>query len=213
MNYPYSDFMKNTVAKITAHSSRPDEIRALADAKQDGYGNDTEGRIYPAMFGGLSGACSTLRYDISTLTLESFADGVRRLERIVSALESIGVNLDEEDIVALEGIARNYGEPNRDDLRDALNTATTEWREEQRENEQAHAIEALIAAGFALDDLDGETWTRGDLRVTIECVHPAESMYRWEAAGCAQNQYAYIDSGKSGDFHRLIHLIGAEVKA
>lgn len=144
-----------------------------------------------------------------------------RLERIVSALESIGVNLDETDIEALEVLAGNgrheYGMM-REDLAEAINNSIGEVQEESREREQEQAIEALAVAGFVLDDEDGETWTRDDVTVKIEYVHPAESTYRWEYhkwdsihGGPGFNKQFTI--GKSGDFHRLMALIGkTEVK-
>ena len=100
-------------------------------------------------------------------------------------------------------------------MREAINSATHEWQEEAREQEQERAIDALTAAGFVLDDEDGETWTRGPERAVIEILLPAESTYRWsyESQDNGTHPLYRYEEGKSGDFHRLIALIGAEVKA
>lgn len=45
------------------------------------------------MFGGLSAACLTLKWEMGDIG--HYALAVRRLERIVNALESIGVNTEE----------------------------------------------------------------------------------------------------------------------
>lgn len=141
-------------------------------------------------------------------SIRSIAGEVGRLERIVSALESIGVNLDETDVEALERIV-SAGEYSgyASQIRDEINTSIASVLEESREREQEQATEALAAAGFVVDDEDGETWTRDDVTVKIECAHPAESTYRWEympRAGYGLND----QFGKSGDFHRLMALIG-----
>lgn len=148
---------------------------------------------------------------------------IDRMRRIVSALESIGVNLDEDGIYGLELLANRAGLDDnfrleREAACHAFNAAISECLEESREREQEQAIEALAIAGFVLDDEDGETWTRDDVTVKIECVHPAESTYRWEYhkwdsihGGPGFNKQFTI--GKSGDFHRLMALIGkTEVK-
>lgn len=141
-----------------------------------------------------------------------------RLERIVSALESIGVSLDESDIEALEGIARalaGSASDMRTSIREALNQATNEWMEESREAEQESAVAALTNAGFVLDDEDGETWTKEGVTVKIECVHPAESRYKWEyeMRDSRPGKLTVMDFGVSGEFHRLLALISGEVKS
>lgn len=140
---------------------------------------------------------------------------INRLERIVHALESIGVNLDKEDIVALEWIAEEYGTTHSDRswLRDHLNKAIGEAAADMRHTEQKEAIEALARAGFVMNEDDGETWTRNDERVTIELANGRESRYRWtyESQDNGTHPLYKTDSGVSGDFHRLLALIGTEV--
>lgn len=156
-------------------------------------------------------------------TLDFLAPEINRLERIVSALESIGVNLDETDIEALERIASGAAtDPDRGMLRDSINEAIREDQEFWREHEQQSAIEALTAAGFVLNDEDGETWTRDNEMVQIELTNGRESRYKWGYAeteshkglSLATGQPATMtrlirgDSGVSGEFSRLISLIG-----
>lgn len=126
-----------------------------------------------------------------------------RNERIVNALESIGVNLDETDICALELLAKdpNYSEY-RTELYEDFNKQTAHVQDAERDHEQGQATEALAAAGFALDDEDGETWTKERVTVKVECIHPAESRYRWEY----YNGHI-CEIGVSGEFHRLLKLI------
>ncbi len=149
-----------------------------------------------------------------TIVIPSVED-MRRNQRIVSALESIGVNLDETDIEALESLASSDSyRLERDDFRTFVNNATNGIIEDGREREQEQAIDALTKVGFVLDDEDGETWTRRAEKVKIECTHPAESTYKWSYDTYQGMLEPYVfDEGKSGDFHRLLALIGqAEVK-
>lgn len=160
---------------------------------------------------------SGVKSDLSTIGF--LIPEINRLERIVSALESIGVNLDEEDIQALEGIAAIRGSGPLHDytlgtIAEHLNNAIGDWQEATREEEQENAVEALVAAGFVLDDEDGETWTKDGVTVKIECVHPAESRYKWECLHDTNNPIGTgVSSGVSGEFHRLLALIDAEVKS
>ncbi len=150
--------------------------------------------------------------------LSRYAPDINRLERIVSALESIGVNLDEEDIQGLELLRDTQGDDGadpsrweRDKLVESFNAATTDAREMEREREQENAVEVLTQAGFVLDDEDGETWTKDGVTVKIECVHPAESKYKWEWETDSPSLRGEI--GISGEFHRLLALISGEVKS
>jgi hypothetical protein len=142
-----------------------------------------------------------------------------RLERIVSALESIGVNLDEEDIHGLELLRDDQGERDecrfeREKLVGSFNAASAEAREMANEHEQEIAIEALTASGFVLDDEDGETWTKDGVTVKIECIHPGESKYKWEYENPTHTEsHLRFVCGVSGEFHRLLALIGREVKS
>lgn len=138
---------------------------------------------------------------------------INRLERIVSALESIGVNLDEEDIQGLEWIAElNRTHSERSFLRDHLNRAIRESQWDRRETEHKEAIDALTTAGFVLNDEDG-TWNKDGVTVKIELTNGRESRYKWEyerhdPKGVWQSIH---NSGVSGEFHRLLKLIGMEV--
>lgn len=141
--------------------------------------------------------------------IDSLIPEINRLERICCALESIGVNLDETDIEALELLAKdpNYSEY-RTELYEEFNKHTGHVQDTERDHEQDQATESLAAAGFVLDDEDGETWTKERTTVKIECIHPAESRYRWEY----YNGHI-CEIGVSGEFHRLMALIGkTEVK-
>jgi hypothetical protein len=146
---------------------------------------------------------------MSTVPADRIED-IHRLERIVNALESIGVNLDEEDIGAMEGIAAGGACAGRDDIRQKFNGALASWQAESRELEQESAIEALARAGFVLDAEDGETWTRGEGEtVNIELVNGRESRYKWEYETNDALAGPSLDTGVSGEFHRLLVLIGA----
>lgn len=148
--------------------------------------------------------------------IEHLIPAINRLERIVSALESIGVNLDEEDVVSLELLATlPDADYERRGLAGYINKAVTENASEARDNEQENAIASLITAGFVLNDEDGETWTRDNATVTIELTNGREYRYRWEYATGPADDFPALDdlrpiachSGVSGEFHRLLKLI------
>jgi hypothetical protein len=142
-------------------------------------------------------------------SIRSAIPEINRLERIVSALESIGVNLDETDISALELLASdpNYSQY-RAEFYEEINTRVRNVQEIERDHEQEQAIESLATSGFVLND-EEETWTRGGETVKVTCDHPAESAYKWEY----YNGHI-CEIGVSGEFHRLLALIGKkEVKA
>lgn len=132
---------------------------------------------------------------------------INRLERIVSALESIGVNLDEEDIEALEGIASDLTSGHREDMRESLNEWIGDWQQLAREREQQNAIDIMTSAGFVLNDEDGETWTRGNETVKLELTNGRESRYSWTYGFYHEDDDIDADYGVSGEFHRLLKLI------
>ncbi len=132
---------------------------------------------------------------------------INRLERIVSALESIGVNLDETDIVALEQLAKDGNGYER--MGSSINQTIDEWQHESRDQEAWDTEEVLRKSGFVVNDEDEETWVRDGVTVKIECAHLAESKYKWSI----EQDGGGFDSGVSGEFHRLLALISGEVKS
>lgn len=96
--------------------SAPHSEEIKAKLKLDGL---NQNYVHSSMAGELRGVCMVAMWEVPTL--ESLIPEINRLERIVSALESIGVNLDEEDIVALERIASGSAtDPDRDELRQSI---------------------------------------------------------------------------------------------
>lgn len=208
VNYGHlSRQLKEFADQITTHAGRPDEIRTLADANADGYGKDGF-REYPIMFGGLAADCMKLKWEVA-LPLEHVFSAVNRLERIERALDSIGVNLDEEDIAALEIMANDDDyRRERTELRTAFNLSVGDIQDSEREAEQEQALEALAKAGFVLNDDDDETWTKDNVTVKIELIDGSKCQYRWEYESPRN-----MDSGLSGEFHRLLALIGQSVSS
>lgn len=142
-------------------------------------------------------------------TLDALIPEINRLERIERALESIGVNLDEEDIRALELLSGkdDYGFE-RKKLRLEINATIGDIQDSERELEQEQALEALAKAGFVLNDDDGETWTKDNVTIKIELIDGSKCQYRW-----AYESPRNMDSGLSGEFHRLLALIGQSVSS
>ena len=154
--------------------------------------------------------------------IESLIPEINRLERIERALESIGVNLDEEDITALELLAGkdDYGF-DRNKLRSEINATIGDIQDSERELEQEQALEALAKSGFVLNDDDGETWTKDNVTVKIELIDGSKCQYRWEYESGPEDDFPGLNdfrpirsaSGLSGEFHRLLALIGQSVSS
>ena len=209
----YTDYLKETLKRIAGAKADIGRIRTEYSTSSKGY------PCYPSMCGALEAvvrdaagnAESALRW-----TVEHIEAAEREAERIGTIFENLGIDLDEETLVTLELIgkrtydARNYeNSPYKDQRREierAISKAVADTQENEREYEHDQATDALIAAGFVHDE-ENDCFERNDERVTITLVNGRESRYMWELAGCAQNQYAYVASGKSGEFSRLLALI------
>ena len=140
-------------------------------------------------------------------------------ERLISILENIGVNLDEEDLVALELVAKRDYAPQANmqsgvretspyrDQREAIartvNRAISEVQEGERELEHDNATDALLKAGFVFDE-ERDFFVRDNDCVTVTLVNGRECRYTWEFAA---DLGATTETGKSGEFSRLLELI------
>ena len=155
-------------------------------------------------------------------TLRSLIPEIGRLERIERALTAIGVNIDEEDIGALEllTVDQSYGYE-RNKFRSEFNALIGDIQDSEREAEQEQALEALAKAGFVLNDDDGETWTKDNVTVKIELIDGSKCQYRWEYESGPEDDFPGLNdfrpirsaSGLSGEFHRLLALIGQSVSS
>ena len=211
---PYSEFLTRQLTEVSGLCVRAARI------EQD-YATANNGKpCYPSMVGALgaiAGSIAISARSASEWTADHIVPAEREAERLMAILEGLDIDLNEESLSALEAMIKNQDEY-RSEIRalsGAFQKAVCETQVTERELEQQNATEALTAAGFVLNDEDGETWQNDslNLRVTIELTNGHESRYKWEVAGCEQNQYAHVDSGVSGEFHRLLALIGTEVKS
>lgn len=199
----YTDHLTKMLSDITSHCARAAGVEAEYAIKNNGK------PCYPSMVGALGAIVGTIAVYVrsaSEWTVDHIVPAEREAERLVTILEGLDIELDEESLAALEALIRNQDEY-RSEIRalsGAFQKAVRETIINERELEQQNATEALASAGFVLNDEDGETWARESERVLIELTNGRESRYRW---GYSSEATGISDHGVSGEFHRLLRLI------
>lgn len=178
---------------------------------------------YPAASGVLEVQLATTGREIAALvnnTLPRLEAIEREHERLVSIFEALDIDLDEDALAALELIGKRTWKKGRDaspylderrQIIHAFSKAIANVQESERENEHENAADALIAAGFVYDE-ENECFARGDERVTVTLTNGRECRYEWQHQRDVNGDFTGDDSGKSGEFHRLLSLIASEVK-
>ena len=205
----YTEYLKTQLQRIIDAGARIAEIESRYATVRDGH------PCYPSMCGAMQSELRMASDEAKRAlawTVNHIEPAEREAGRLISILEALDIDLDEETLSTLELIGRDqtYKEARRD-IRNAINKAVndTQWCERDYEHDQA--IDALAAAGFVVDD-DGEVWTRGDESVTVTLVSGRDARYEWTydsdpSAAHDTDPDAIIDSGKSGEFFRLLALI------
>lgn len=187
-----------------AHINSP-EFRATCDKSNP----------YPGMLGALEGRI--FRPTVSAQIMLEHIGDIERLERIANVFENIDVDLDDSALSVLELMCKrtwttgphvretSQYRSERNALADAINKAISEVQESERELEHESAVESIGALGFVRfedDSFDG--WVRDGERIVIEMAYKHHiTTYSWELA----KDGVTADSGKSGEFRRLIALI------
>lgn len=167
--------------------------------------------IYPAMFGELSAVTQFAAADIAHAIRQ--IEQVDRLERIAAAFEGLDIDLSDENLKALELLAseRRY-RYEKATFSSAFETAIKYVQNYEREMEADNAAESLDAAGFVHGDTE-DYWDKDDLRVTIESKSICGvTVYSWELQSNLSGEQVTVDSGKSGEFSRLIAAISPAVQ-
>lgn len=218
-----SKYLKESLVKLA--TLRTDAERIGSDENRDAIKKDMCGGFtydaYPAMFGQLTGRVQNAEYDI--LAAQRYADTLeateRDYERLISILEALDIETDEETLSALELMSkREWATGNRvfetskykSERRAvalAVSNAVNTVLEGEVEYEQENATDELTKAGFVLNDDD--QWTRDQERIVIERAatlkhQPRRTCYTWSWCDMASGTF---ESGRSGDFHRLLALI------
>jgi hypothetical protein len=200
----YTDHLKTTLEGI---ASLRGEIAAI-DARHAKSASGSP--CYPSMCGALQ-ATIGFAADQATSALKWTTDHVAPAEaeaqRLVSILEALGIDLDEETLVTLELIGKDdsYKEARRD-IRNAVNRSVSDTQWCERDYEHDRATDALIDAGFIHIE-DEDYFDRDAQRVTVTLANGREARYEWELQDNASGEQVTVDSGKSGSFSRLIALI------
>lgn len=173
---------------------------------------------YPAASGVLQVRLAMMGGDIASIvnsTIPRMEAIEREHERLVSIFEALDIDLDESTLAALELIGKRTWKKGRDaspyrderrQINNAVSKAISNVQESERENEHENANNALIAAGFVYDEEKG-CFARGDERVTVTLTNGRECRYEWEYQRDVNGDFTGDDSGKSGEFHRLLSLI------
>ena len=213
-----STYLKERLAKLAELKPASERIgseenrKAIAATMAGGITQNA----YPAMLGELMGRVMAADWDVSAaLNLAERLEVIEtQYERLVSIFESLELNMDESDLVALELMGKRTwtGHPRpfenspykseRHELSSAFNKAIAEVQESEREFEHEQATDALTAAGFVLNE-DNEEWERGTESVQITMMYKNHvTNYAWR-----MDRGGEVDSGNSGDFRRLMALI------
>lgn len=217
-----STYLKERLERIASEASAvvvQVNSEAFQEAARAAYGpNSQHASHYPAASGGLTFGLQRAGGQAATIaqTIVPRIEVIEREhQRLVSIFESLDIELDEETLATLELIGGRscndaYKEPRRD-IRNAINKAVRETQEAERDYEHDQATDGLIAAGFACNEADGN-FTRGNETVVITLVSGRECRYEWgyEREAVIDVCGFVSDSGKSGEFSRLLSLINPE---
>jgi hypothetical protein len=204
---PYSEYLIETLNRIAKIQSEPATIEARCATANNGR------TCYPSMAGALESVVKNAAREAESAlrwTTDHIVPAEREAERLVAIFENLGLDLDEETLATLElmGKDKTYRSEARG-IVSAITRQVADVQYSERDYEQQNATEVLARAGFVVDD-EGETWTRGKVWVKIELANGRESRYRWTYENNdASDDETSNDSGVSGEFHRLLVLIGA----
>lgn len=212
----YTDYLKEMLQKIVGANA--DAARIEAEAEQ--YEKQSPGSRYPYQTGALEATVACLvRNAESALrwTNEHVVPAEAEAQRLISALENVGIDIDADTMRALELMGKKtYGKDHwetspykyeRRELTGHFSRIVNEVLFSERESEHDHATDTLTAGGFEYDE-DSDTFSRGAERVTITLESGRECRYSWVYE--RETDVLHIDksdAGKSGEFHRLLSLI------
>lgn len=206
----YSEYLKTTLKRI---ADSVNDIAAIEERYATAGRNGTP--CYPSMVGALEAVIrSSVIYATTAKqwVTNHIEPAEREAQRLVSILEGLGIDTEEETLATLELIASdNTYRDERRQLRSVFSRVITEAQESQRESEKDDATDAITATGFAFDE-EADNWNRGNEQIRIELTNGNESRYKWEYE--TSDPLHRVETGVSGEFSRLLALIQSkEVKA
>lgn len=212
----YTEYLKNNLAELAAVEVEQKRIRAEYAITNNGSPS------YPSICGAMDVVITRAAYTAKAMlnwTSEHIEPAEKQAERFVSIFEALGIETDEETLATLELIGkRTYidnprefreNSPYRDErnqIANLISKLVSEVQESEREREHDEATDAILKAGFIHNE-DTDAFMRDRETVVIELTSGRESRYKWGYAGSKPNGDALVDSGKSGEFSRLIDLI------
>lgn len=215
---PYTDYLKSRLESIIALTARMAAIEA--EAERLAFSRYAfEAGAFKAM---VEGAVRDAKSALDWLT-EHVVPAERDAERLASLFEDIGIDLDSDALYALERLgkrewtdrpngSRIETSPYRSDriqLANAFSSIIRQVQEGEREREHDTAHDALLAAGFVYDEDSDSFLDRAGNRATITLTNGRECRYEWRFESASGD----VDSGKSGEFHRLLALIQPNAQA
>lgn len=198
-----------------------DDFRAAAKSAYDGWPYLSH---YPAAAGVLEASLGILAGNLIGLAAQVVSRieiMEREHERFISIFEALDVELDQKTLATLELIGKRTWStdgkcretsPYRDERRaisNAVAKAVADAQSSERGYEHDQATDALVAAGFEYDE-EEDAFRRGAELARITLVNGRECRYSWEYDTSDPN--GLRDSGKSGEFHRLLALIAPKTQ-
>lgn len=221
----YTDYLKTQLTEIEALESEIARIRA--DCPKTAHGLPDYVSLYVTMESLVRQAAGRASLALR-LTTAHIVPAEAEAQRLVSILEDLDVDLDEETLATLELICKRTwsGPPHiretslyrseRDSIGNMINRTIRQVQQDERDNEHDAATDALVSAGFVHNE-ENDAFERSDARVIVTLVNGRESRYSWEfieitrpfsEGFLAATEYVRIvDTGKSGEFSRLLALI------
>lgn len=201
-------YLKETLERIS-HIRKELDLIESEDNRKRMRSIHSSGNEYAAMFGELSGVVMIADSDIASALRQ--VEAVERLERIASVFEILDIDLSEDSLKALELLAneRRYRHE-QSSVSSAITSAIAEIQEQERERERDGAVNVITEAGFAYaDDDSGECWRRGNECIQIEMKYQNNvTTYIWSV----DRDGVPVDSGKSGEFSRLLAAVSPVVQ-
>ena len=199
-------------------------LEGIANTSDHADRIETEYKSSPySIIGGLDARLRIVGGDIAVLLepnglLSRIEANERAAERLQSILEALDIDLDEDALAALEligkrtwsnGVGVYETSPYQDERRSisrAINKTIVLVQESEREREHDETTDALMVAGFVYQG-DDDCFDRGNQRVTVTLTNGRECRYAWEFQDNTSGDQVMVDSGKSGEFSRLLELI------
>lgn len=208
-----STYLKESLAKLATLNSCGEKIDSIENrAELRSTYNLKPGDEYPGMCGQYIGLLMGAHWNIESClrSAERLEVIDREHERLVTIFEALGIDLDEETLSTLEliGKDREYKDQCRS-VRVAITQICADVQADEREIEHDQATDALIAGGFTHDE-EIDAFCRSSEVVTVTLVNGRECRYEWQYQPKYQpngGSGLSIETGKSGDFHRLLALI------